>query len=119
MKTPILGMMAGGVLSVALAMPGTARADVFCTGVPTEINTRSDGTVMFYANWRNDWIAICNIDRARNGVSPTVCMTWAAQLVTAASGGKTVGFYYTGASNCATILNYDNAPAPAYMRFLG
>lgn len=110
---------AAGACGLLLALPGAARADVFCTSVPTEVNTRSDGLVMLYATWRNDWIAVCNIDRARGGVSPTTCTTWAAQLVTAASQGKTFGFYYSGATSCAAIATYENTPAPNYVRFFG
>lgn len=114
------GMLAAaGAVGALVSLPGTARADVFCTGVPTEVNTRSDGLVMLYATWRNDWIAICSIDRTRSGVSPTTCTTWAAQLVTAASQGKTIGFYYSGTTNCAAIAAFENSPAPSYIRFFG
>lgn len=56
-------LAAAGAVGALVSLPGTARADVFCTGVPTEVNTRSDGLVMLYATWRNDWIAICSIAR--------------------------------------------------------
>ena len=110
---------AAGACGFLLALPGTARADVFCTSVPTEVNTRKDGTVTLYATWRNDWITICNIDHTRDGAPPALCMAWTAQLVTAPSKGKTIGFYYTGASSWPAILTYDNSPAPNYVRFLG
>jgi hypothetical protein len=112
-------LVATGALGGLLVLPGVARASAYCTGVPVEINTHSDGTVMLFATWRNDWISVCNIDRIRDGVTPTMCMTWAAQLVTAASQGKMVGFYYENASNCTSIANFANSPAPTYIRFIG
>lgn len=56
----------------------------------------------------------CNINQTSGGVSPEVCKTWVAMVMSALHGDKSMLVNYTDASSCQTIPTYELAPAPYY-----
>lgn len=96
-----------------------AWADTLCgPQVITRVLTYSDGRVMIFAPWRNDFTDICNLQTTRNGVTPNTCFGWFSKISTAVAQQKKISIYYltaSGVTTCATIPTYASSPAPGYI----
>jgi hypothetical protein len=101
--------------TLALSTTSAIAAPQYCSGKVTHTFLEQSG--LFYVNttFRGDWLAICNINTAWQGVSTEICKSWQATVLSALLADKTVIFYYTDTVPCATIPFYANAPAPVYV----
>jgi hypothetical protein len=102
--------VAAGLLS------GVARADTYCSGPINEYLVYSDGTLMLYGSWRNDWTVVCNTRGTWNAITTETCFSWLAIVGSAKVHNKSLGIYYAGNLDCTTLATYGNAPSPVYLR---
>ena len=73
------------------------------------------GTVYVLPTFRNDWIAICNVNAAWKGATPDLCKAWVSEVLSVILANKSVTIYYDDVPSCATIPHYNLAPAPGYI----
>ena len=105
-----------GVLACALLLCSVARADISCSGTLGGVLMYSDGTVLIYSSWRNDWTMICNTQNGFGGVDTATCLSWYAAAVKSAQSHVTVGTYYNGnAYTCANLPTYESTPPTVYL----
>ena len=113
-----LGLRTIAAICVSASVASPASAETYCASLVNETLTYSNGDVMVYPAWRNDWVTICNINIARNNVTPALCFAWFSTINNAILYNKSVGFYYVGVdpSGCPTLPTYSSSPAPLYVR---
>lgn len=108
-----LALAIAGIAGSLQAVP--AYADTFCSGTVSRVLVYNDGKVLIVGSWRGDYTTVCNVSTTWNGVSPSICVSWLAQLNAATTMNKTAVLYYVGVNDCATLLTYSNSPAPLYI----
>jgi hypothetical protein len=81
---------------------GTASANYFCTGTVTSVAVQPNGTVMVTGIQGLDSAALCNISTTANNISPDLCRTIYATLLTAKLTNRPVTFAYDDALTCST-----------------
>jgi hypothetical protein len=74
-----------------------------------------DGYMLVIPSFRGEWIALCNIDVAYNGISPEVCRSWQASVTTAIAGKLGTLIYFGDAPACASVPTYTAAPKVGYV----
>jgi hypothetical protein len=113
-----LGLRTLGAIFASAFVASPAYADAYCASPVNEALTFASGDVMVFPAWRNDWLAICNINTTRNNVTPQVCFAWFSTINNAILYNKSVGFYYSGIdpTGCPSIPVYTISPAPLYVR---
>jgi hypothetical protein len=106
------------VICISAVAASPASADIYCASLVNEALTYSNGDVMVYPAWRNDWLTICNINMTRNNVSPQMCFAWFSTINNAILYNKSVGFYYVGTdlTGCPLVPTYGGSPSPLYVR---
>lgn len=105
-------------LSIGLLIIGlhaSVRAGYECPVHVTKVLIYADGRVNALHTGRNDYTVVCNLNEARQGVSPTVCLAWLAVLNQAQRAESLVHMHYPGEGSCAMLPTYDMAPAPIYI----
>jgi hypothetical protein len=100
---------------LALTAQPAQAAPQWCTGTLERMFHDGGGTVYVLPTFRNEWVAICNVNVAWQGVTTDVCKAWVSEVLSAILANKTVTLYYADVPSCATIPYYSNAPAPGYV----
>jgi hypothetical protein len=114
----VLAMLLGAATST---IPTSANAaQQWCAGTVANLYLSSDGTVLVWTSWRNDYLKICNVNdpvpsSVNTSVTPTVCMSWLSLLRTAIQSQRQVTTYYGEAPACASLPTYGGAPVPDYV----
>lgn len=103
------------LLATATALSSPAYAAAYCDSYVDQFFTTQAGDVLVLPAFRNDWVQICNVQSAWNGVSPATCTSWLSTLISGMISRKQFTFYYASASVCSTIPTYGSAPAPGYV----
>jgi hypothetical protein len=94
----------------------SAHAGIYCVGSVSNIFSNSAGKLYFKAGFRNDYVGVCNVQTALNGISPEQCKSWYALLLSAQLSGQVVSLSYPSAtSSCSAVGVYDSAPVPFYV----
>lgn len=105
-------MLRLGVFVGFLLFSGMSSAAVDCAGEVTNLSLQltSEGPVTLSLSNGPSYTYLCNIDgSARNGVSPTVCRTMYATLVTAKTTGKKVSIRFYDYNDCSAIPAWANS----------
>lgn len=105
----------GALVSLSTQVSAAPQA---CAGTVDASWITSDGMVLIKGSWRNDHTMICSIRNEWKGVSPDVCMSWAAKVDAAVTMGKSVTVYYTDIADCASLPVYTATPGPYYVMVL-
>src|SRR5881398_3265553 len=109
------GVVMRTVLSLVLTLSSSAyAAPQICDGRIMRFLTYADGGVMIWPDWRKDWIYVCNLNTAWNGVLPSTCASWFAEIKTAGATFPRISttVSYADAPACAAMPTYGRAPAP-------
>jgi hypothetical protein len=117
-KRKIVITFGAALISLSAALPSTAHAAAYCSGLIYEAITYDSGDVMILPAWRADWTVVCNLNTTRSGVSAQTCFAWFAQIQAAVTQKKNLGIYYgtIEQAQCNTMATYINAPVPLYVR---
>jgi hypothetical protein len=99
----------------AMVAQPVEAAPAYCTGGLERMFHEASGLVYVFPTFRNDWVAICNVNANWNGVTPEVCRAWVSEVLSVILTQKAVTMYYADIPSCAAIPYYSNAPAPAYI----
>ena len=90
-------------------------ANIWCSGTLSRVWVDVNGIVFYYASFRNQHIAVCDLDAARQGVTPDTCKAWYTSLQTAMAAQQSVTIQYNTDYTCATLPTYGGAPVPRYI----
>ena len=90
-------------------------ATIWCSGTLSRIWVDANGIVHYYASFRNQHLAVCDIDSTRLGITAETCKTWYASLQTAMAAQQSVTIQYSTDYTCATLPIYTGAPVPRYI----
>lgn len=102
-------------LGFAMVAQPVQAAPQYCTGTIEHMFHDASGVVYILPTFRNDWIAICNINAAWQGVTSELCKAWLSEVLSVILANKAVTLYYSDIPSCATIPHYSYAPAPYYI----
>lgn len=103
---------------IALLPAAPARALECGPSLLSEMVTHADGDVMILAPWLSNWTYICNLAGTWKDIPGQTCWAWFSQASAAIVDGREVGIDYGSISGtCSTLATFENAPAPAYLRF--
>jgi hypothetical protein len=106
----------GLVLFVAcLFVSQQAAAEYECNVKVINVLVYSDGSLNVLHSGRGDYTYVCNLNTARQDVSPTTCASWFALLEAIKKKNGTANIYFHGDGTCATLPTYGSAPAPLYI----
>jgi len=100
-------------LIIALVAPHRALAFVDCEGTVNTLSMQMDtlGLVTLSLSGGPTYTYLCAVDGTVNGVSPTVCRTMYATLVTAKTTGKRVLIRFNDHASCSAIASWTLAGA--------
>src|SRR5437868_2302492 len=102
----IARLIYGAVGALSICYANTAAAVVDCTGEVTSLSLQltTAGTVTLSLAGAPYYTYLCDVDGSGlNGVSPTVCRTMYATLVTAKTTGKKVLIRFYDHSTCSAV----------------
>jgi len=105
-------------LAAALLATQASAAPLYCVGAVNQLFSRSDGELSFKAGYRGDFVTVCNLQAAWNGIAQDQCKNWYATLLAAQLSGSPVTIYYPnsqGYAACAVVPTYSSAPVPGYV----
>lgn len=102
-------------LALALCTAAASAAPQWCAGKAPRVLVYANGELTIYSTWRGGWTALCNFNNDRFGVSPAVCRSWHAILLSAQAQGKDVIVQYDEAPSCESLPTYSAAPKPNYV----
>jgi len=104
-----------GVLVSCLFL-STASSDgsVYCQGKINKVYITSNGNVVIYGDYLNNYTQICSLNSTWNNVDTMTCASWLALAKTAVTERSDVIVYYANESSCTSIPTYENSPAPYY-----
>jgi hypothetical protein len=80
----------------------SAHAAYFCTGTVTSVAVATNGTVTVTGIQGLESAALCNITGTANSITPELCRTIYATLLTAKLTNRPVTFAYNDALSCST-----------------
>jgi hypothetical protein len=102
------------LILIALSAPGLAGQ--WCSGTISTVYLSSDGSVIIYGSWRNDYTKICNDQGTFGGIDGVTCLAWYATAVKAQGAQTKVTVYYDndGGYTCANMPTYSSALVPFY-----
>jgi hypothetical protein len=103
-------------MAIALMGSNLAQAVNHCAGSLQEYLVYSDGGLMIYGSWRNDWTYLCNLQGSWNGIPSETCFSWLAIVGSAKAHNKPLMVYYPNDVTCSSLPSYGNSPAPGYVR---
>jgi hypothetical protein len=113
-RLSLLAHSVAAMLSISVANPALA-APQWCGGKIERMFHDAGGVVFIFPTFRNDWIAICNVNAAWQGVTPEVCRGWLSETLSVILGDKSVTIFYSDVPSCEAIPYYSLAPAPSYV----
>lgn len=105
-------------LSVTALIPAQAGTALWCSGTIATHWIDAGGTVYVLPSWRGDHIALCNVNaNSAAGITPTVCLGWAAIIRAAMQRSAPTTIHYGDApvASCSQIPTYQSAPSPSYL----
>lgn len=106
-------------LTAAPLIAYTAHAaPLYCVGSVSQVTSRNNGELLFKAGYRGDFLAVCNLQTAWNGITPEQCKHWYATLLAAQLTQTPTSIYYPNTENysgCNALPTYAAAPAPGYV----
>ncbi len=93
----------------------SAAAPQWCGGQITHMLVQHDGYLQVIPAFRGDWIALCNVTIAYNGISPETCRSWQASVTTAIAGKLGTVIHFDNAPACTSVPIYFAAPKVSYV----
>lgn len=120
MKTKVRITTILGALLLAVG-PSLAKAQQpqWCEGTVSRLFVDAGGDVLVHAQFRGDYLRICNINRAsgQNGeITATQCAVWTSLLKSAVERkAQTTIYYASPPTACAQFPTYGSSPWPWYV----
>lgn len=123
MKATSKALKAGRMVVLACAAlasfaPVRAGTALWCEGTINQHWINSGGDLYVNPSWRADHVALCNVNTTNAaGITPTVCMSWAAIIRAAMQRNAQTTIFYGDApvTSCGLIPSYTSAPSPTYV----
>jgi hypothetical protein len=104
-----------GTLLVAASTFSQAQSPLWCAGKLMHYFVSGTGHVYVFPDWRQDWIVLCSVSTAVNGVDPQACRGILSTVIAATTGRITTTIHFPSASNCASVPTYGAAPPIWYV----
>jgi hypothetical protein len=111
------------VLLLAIgSSPAEAQQPQWCEGTVSRLFVDAAGDVLVLAQFRGDFLRICNINRAsgQNGeITATQCAVWTSLLKSAVERkAQTTIYYASPPTACAQFPTYGSSPWPWYVMLM-
>lgn len=106
-----------GLLLAAFSSQAQA-ATHWCTGAVEAFYVKDNGLAIFKPTWSPNYLQICNVEVEWKGISPTICMAWAAKVDAAIGLSKQIRIKYDDVPACDQVPASGSAPAPVYLMLL-
>jgi hypothetical protein len=92
----------------------SAWANYICTGTTTSVTMDQNSNVNMSNSSGLQWVYLCNIANAANGVSVESCKAMYAMLMASNLSGAQVSFWFADGLSCSSHPTWQELPTTSY-----